>query len=282
MLPGGPLSRSRHFVLILPTLLASLGALTGSVSLRAQAPVASRDPKGVLAQARAAYYNLSSRGYQQYRFQAKPDWAVMLGDQAKTNPAGYEAALAIFAKLRFDVVVDAHGQAKISHNEVDAPNEQTRAGLTQVYGGMDQMLTGFFQTWTPFMIETPFSNIGSDLKVESIGAQYRIRWTEAGNTQVDILADRTFAVTEMKVSTPAFDSTIRPVFHQAPGGLVLVSYEAEYREKAPAVPIRIAVLIRNQPVQGLLVPSDLDLTAWIGDSKNHIVMAFIEASLQKK
>ena len=206
----------------------------------------------------------------------------MLGDQAKTNPAGYEAAMAIFAKLRFDVVVDANGNAKISHNEVDAPNEQTRTGLTQVYGGMDQMLTGFFQTWTPFMIETPFSNVGSDLRVETTGAQYRIRWVEAGNTRVDILVDRTFAVTEMKVSTPAFDSVIRPVFNREAGGLVLVSYEAEYREKAPAPPVRIAVLIRNQPVQGLLVPSDLDLTAWIGDNKNHIVMAFIEARLEKK
>jgi len=276
------LSRCRRFAQVLPILLASLGTLAWSPSLRAQTPVASPDPKAVLAKARAAYYNLSSRGYKQYRFQARPDWATMLGDQAKSNPAGYDAAMALFSKLRFDVLVDANGNAKISHNDVDAPNEQTRAGLTQVYSGMDQMLTGFFQTWTPFMIETPFSNVGTDLSIEAVGAKYRVRWVESGTTKVDILADQAFAVTEMKVTTPAFDSVIRPVFDRGPGGLVLASYEAEYREKAPAPPIRIVVLIKNQPVQGLLVPSNLDLTAWVGDNKTHILMAFTEASLDKK
>lgn len=62
------MSRCRRIVQILPILLASLGTLTWSPSLRAQTPVTSPDPKGVLAQARAAYYNLSSRGYKQYRF----------------------------------------------------------------------------------------------------------------------------------------------------------------------------------------------------------------------
>jgi hypothetical protein len=276
------LSRCRRFVRILPILLASFGTLTWSPSLRAQAPVASRDPKGVLAQARAAYYNLASRGYRQYRFQAKPDWSAMLGDQAKTNPAGFEAAMAIFAKLRFDVVVDEKGSAKISHNDVEAPNDQTRAGLTQLYGGMDQMLTGFFQTWTPFMIETPFSSVGADLSVETIGTKYRFRWVENGSTKVEILTDQAFAVTEMKVTTPAFDSVIRPVFDRGPAGLVLTSYEAEYREQPPAAPIRIAVLIKNRPVQDLLMPADLDLTAWIGGNGTHILMAFTEPSVVKK
>jgi hypothetical protein len=276
------LSRCRRFVQILPILLASFGTLVWSPSLRAQAPVASRDPKGVVAQARAAYYNLSSRGYRQYRFQARPDWAAMLGNQAKTNPAGYDAAMALFSKVRFDVVVDANGNAKITHNDVDAPNDQTRAGLTQVYGGMDQMLTGFFQTWTPFMIETPFTNVGTDLSVETVGANYRVRWVESGTTKVEILTDQAFAVTEMKVNSPTFDSIIRPVFDRGPSGLVLASYEAEYKEKAPASPIRIVVLIKNRSIQSLLMPSDLDLTAWVGDNKTHILMAFTDASLDKK
>lgn len=264
-------------------LIASLGTLDSALPLRAQAPpAASADSKAVLAKARAAYYNLSSRGYQQYRFQAKPDWAIVLGDLAKTNPTGYDAAMALFSKLRFDVVVDGGGSAKISHNDVDSPNEQTRAGLTQVYSGMDQMLTGFFQTWTPFMIETPFSHVGSDLSVEAVGAKYRVRWVEGGTTKVDILTDQAFAITEMKVTTPTFDSTIRPVFDRGSNGLVLASYEAEYKEKAPAPPIRIVVLIKNRPIESLLMPSDLDLTAWVGEAKTHILMAFTEARLDKK
>jgi len=40
-------------------------------------------------------------------FQANPDWAYLLGDLAKTNPAAFDSAMALFGKVRFDVVVDA-------------------------------------------------------------------------------------------------------------------------------------------------------------------------------
>lgn len=274
------MSACRRFAQILPILLASFGALTWPPTLRAQTPAASPDSKAVLSQARAAYYNLSSRGFKQYRFQDRPDWAAMLGDLAKTNPADFEGAMKLFAKLSFIVVVDADGAAKVSHNDVDTPNDQVKAGMKQVCGGMDQMLTGFFQTWSPFMVQTPFSKVGTDLSVEDAGTHYRVRWVESGTTKVDILMDRTYAVTEMKVSSPTFDSVIRPSFDRHPGGLVLASYEAEYKEKAPAPPIRILVLIKNKPVGGLLLPSDLDLTAWVGDNRTHILMAFTEGSVE--
>jgi hypothetical protein len=276
------LSRCRHFAQILPILIASLGAITLQPTLRAQAPAAVLDSKEVLAKAKAAYYNLSARGFKQYTFQATPDWSYLLGDLAKTNPAGFDAAMKVFAKVRFEVVVDAAGAAKITHNSVETPNDQMKAGMNQVYSGMDQMLTGFFQTWNPFMIETPFSSVGSALKLVDTGSNYQVQWVEGKDTRVDILMDGTFAVTEMKVSTPQFDSVIRPVFDRLPGGLVLASYEATYQEPSPAPKIRVVVLIKNKLVQGLLVPSDLDLTAWVGDNKTHILVAFTGANILKK
>lgn len=257
-------------------------AITWQPTLRAQALAPVPDPKGVLVKARAAYYDLSARGFKQYRFQATPAWAMLLGDLQTTNPTGFEAAMKLFAKVRFDVAVDAAGSAHISHNEVETPNEQTRAGMTQVFSGMDQMLSGFFQTWSPFMISNPFAKVGSNLRVEDTGTHYRVQWLEANDTKVDILMDRTYAVTEMKVKTPAFDSILLPSFDHQPGGLVLTRYEADYREKAPAPAIRVVVLIKNKPIQGLLLPSDLDLTARIGENTTHILMAFTDALIEKK
>lgn len=247
-----------------------------------QVPATNPDPKGILGQARAAYYNLSSRGFKQYRFLARPDWAYLLGDLARTDPAAFNSAMALFAKVRFDVVVDAKGAAKVSHNNVETPNEQARAGMDQVYGGMDQMLTGFFQTWHPFMLQTPFSSPGKALDLEESGDHYRVRWVEEENIKVDILMDRTYAVTEMKVNSPVFDSVIHPVFDRPSGGLVLASYEADYRDKSGGPKIHVKVLIKNRPIQGLVVPSDLDLTAQVGETNTHILVAFTEASLIKE
>ena len=276
------MSRFRRLTQLLPIIIASFGAIAFQRGLQAQASATGLDSKVVLGKARAAYYNLSARGFKQYSFLARPDWSYILGDLAQTDPAGFEAAMKVFAKVRFEVVVDAAGVAKITHNTVETPNDRMKAGMDQVYSGMDQMLTGFFQTWNPFMIVTPFSNLGKSLQFSDTGANYRVQWVEGTDTKVDIQMDGTYAVTEMKVSTPTFDSVIRPVFDRLPGGLVLTSYEADYKETPPAPPIRIIVLIKNKPVQGLMLPSDLDLTAWVGKNKTHILMAFTETSIEKK
>lgn len=262
--------------------MAGLGMASWGPSLQAAAPKAAPDPEGVLRQARAAYYDLSGKGFKRYRFFATPDWSALLAEQAKSNPAGFEAAMKLFAKIRFEVLVGAQGDAQVSHNVVDTPNEASTAGLNQVYGGMEQILTGFFQTWTPFMLQTPFPPAGSAFKLEDTGTQYRVGWDEAGDIRVELLMERTFAITDMKVTSPAFDSTIRPVFEKQSGGFVLLSYEAEYRTKAGAPPMRLKVLIKNQPIQGLPLPAALDLSVWTGGSKQQILMAFSEMALEKK
>jgi len=276
------MSCCRRFAKVLPILIGGLGAMSLQPCLGAPQAATNLDPKGIVGQAHAAYYNLSSRGFKQYRFLANPDWAYLLGDLAKTNPAAFKAAMVLFSKVRFDVVVDAKGAAKVSHNTIDTPNEQTKAGMNQVYDGMDQMLTGFFQTWHPFMLQTPFSSPGKALNFEELGGKIRVRWVEEETTKVDILMDRTYAVTEMKVSSPTFDSVIYPVFDQQSGRLVLTSYEADYMDKSGGPKIHVKVLIKNHPIQGLLLPSDLDLTARVGESTTHVLVAFAEATLEKQ
>jgi len=276
------LSQRRRLVPIVLITMASFASMAWGQSPAVAPPKATPDPEGVLRQARAAYFDLSGKGFQRYRFFATPDWSALLAEQAKSNPAGYDAAMKIFSKVRFEVLVGAQGDAQVSHNVVDTPNEASTAGLNQVYGGMEQILTGFFQTWTPFMLQTPFPPAGSPFKLEDAGTQYRVNWEEAGNVTVELLMDKAFTITDMKVHSPAFDSTIRPVFEKQPGGFVLLGYDAEYRATAGAPPMRLKVLIKNLPVQGLPLPAALDLSVWTGGNKQQILMAFSERTLDKR
>lgn len=282
MIPEGPLSHRRRLAPILFALMAGCGAASWGPSLHAAAPKAAPDPEGVLRQARLAYVNLAGKGFNRYRFVATPDWAAMLAELAKSNPAGYDAAMKLFAKVRFEVLVGAQGDAQVSHNVVDTPNQESTAGMNQVYSGMEQILTGFFQTWTPFMLQTPFPPVGHAVKVEDAGSHYRMAWEEEGNTRVQLLMDKTFAITEMKVNSPAFDSTIRPVFEKQAGQFVLASYDAEYLAKANASSMRLKVLIKNKTLQGLPLPAALDLNVWNSGNKQQILMAFSEMTLEKK
>ncbi|WP_243383498.1 hypothetical protein [Geothrix alkalitolerans] len=248
---------------------------------KAPAPKAVPDPEGVLQKARAAYVNLAGKGFNRYRFVATPDWAAMLADQAKANPEGYKAAMDLFAKVRFDVRVGPQGDAQVSHNTVDSPNPQTTAGLNQVYSGMEQTLTGFFQTWAPFMVNTPFPPAGASARVMDAGSHYLVDWEETGDVKVHLQMDRTFTITEMKVKSPAFDSTIRPTFERQPGGLVLAGYDGDYLSTDSS--LRLKVLITNKAIQDLPLPVALDLSVWMGSAnKQQILMTFSELNVEKK
>ncbi len=274
------MSHCRRFAQTFLTLLVAFGPAAWGPALHAGPPKTAPDPELVLRQARAAYVNLAEKGFSRYRFVATPDWAAMLAEQAKVNPAGYDAAMKLFAKVRFDVLVGIQGDAQVSHNIVDSPNPQTTAGLNQVYGGMEQTLTGFFQTWTPFMVESPFPPVGHAARVEDAGTHYRVDWDEVGDTKVQLKMDKAFVITDMRVQSPAFDSTIRPVFDRQPGGLVLAGYDAEYRSKASS--LRLKVLIKNKAIQDLPLPVALDLSVWTGENKQQILMTFSELKLEKK
>ncbi|WP_243286292.1 hypothetical protein [Geothrix terrae] len=265
-----------------PALLAAPPKAASKVTAsKATAPKVVADSEGVLQKARAAYVNLAGKGFNRCRFVATPDWAAMLAEQAKTNPEGYRAALDLFAKVRFDVLVGPQGDAQVSHNTVDSPNPQTTAGLNQVYSGMEQTLTGFFQTWAPFMVNTPFPPAGTPARVEDTGSHYLVDWEETGDVKVHLQMDRTFTITEMKVKSPAFDSTIRPSFEHQPGGLVLAGYDAEYLSTASS--LRLKVQIRNQAIQDLPLPVALDLSVWMGEgARQQILMTFSGMTLEKK
>lgn len=284
------MSHRRRLAPILLLALAGLGPAVWGPALLAAPPKAAPkattskvlpDPEGVLQKARAAYVNLAGKGFNRYRFVATPDWAAMLADLAKTNPEGYRAALDLFAKVRFDVLVGPQGDAQVSHNTVESPNPQTTAGLNQVYSGMEQTLTGFFQTWAPFMVTTPFPPAGTAARVMDAGSHYLVDWEETGDVKVHLQMDRTFTITEMKVKNPTFDSTIRPTFERQPGGLVLAGYEGDYLSTASS--LRLKVLIRNQAIQDLPLPVALDLSVWMGTAgKQQILMTFSELNVEKK
>jgi hypothetical protein len=79
----------------------------------------------------------------------------LLQEQRKANPANVDRAIKLLSGIRFTVAAQKSGSAAITHNTVAATNDKEAAGLKPVYDGMQQMVTGFFDTWTVFMRTPP-------------------------------------------------------------------------------------------------------------------------------
>ena len=120
------------------------------------------DDKEVIKQARGAYYGLASHHFVSFNCNVMPNWEALLQEQRKANPANVDRAIKKLSGIRFTVSLQTSGSAVITHTSVAATNDKEAADLKQVYDGMQQMVTGFFDTWTVFMRTPPLPEPDGD------------------------------------------------------------------------------------------------------------------------
>jgi hypothetical protein len=276
------MKQHRWFVRILTMAVVCLVSAATATPAIAAPPAPGNDNKAIIRQARAAYYNLRGKGFLKLQCSAAPNWEPVLAEQKKNDPAAYAKAIALLNAVRFNVAVGSTGDAQVTHNDVAAPNDKSAEGMKQVYSGMEQMLSGFFQTWTPFMLSDPFPDADTDYKLEDLGTQYRLTYVETGKSNIETLMGKDFAISEMKVATAEFDSTIRPRFEKTAKGFVLIGYDAEYQGKGDPNTMRLKIGIDNREVNGLAMPSKLDVTVWSGGTTNQIELDFTECKVEKQ
>ena len=224
------------------------------------------DNDRVLTQARASYYSLKSEGLAEFQCSMTPNWEALLAELHKTNPAGAEAAVKKLSSLQFSVTLPTGGDAQVTHNTLEAENEEVAKGLKDIYSGMEQMTVGFFQTWSAFMVSPALPEPGNVYDLQKDGIQYRLSYKDGSSDVVTIL-DRDFAISSTRVTNATFDSTLEPQFRKsAPGLLLLAGYHATYKGTAPGDNTDLTVAIDYQAVDGFQLPRTLNLKGTYGNS----------------
>jgi hypothetical protein len=234
----------------------------------------------VLKKARASYYSLKSEGMAGFQCDMTPNWASLLADQRQADPAAIDAAIARLNQLHFSVVVDADGAAKVTHNEIAADNEKMAEGLKQVYSGMEQMTTGFFQTWSVFVVNPPLPDLTTEFTLEN-GAQYGLSYKD-GATDVVTVMGRDFAVRSLTVTATDFVSILNPRFAKTPKGLLMNAYDADYQGAGGKDKTELHVTMDYQTVQGLQVPQKLGLKGSYNGSPFQVEVAFSGCTATKQ
>ena len=214
----------------------------------------------VLTKARQASYNLRNRGLLEFQAVVNPNWRLVLKDQFASDPASAETALKLLNGIHFTVAMDPAGAVKVTHQtDVAAPNPQAEAGFAQIYSGMEQAMTGFFDTWKPFMLTDPFPEVESVYDLQKTPAGYLLTYKENDSTDVATSLSKDLVISEMKVSTPAFKSVLRPQFTRSTQGLLLTGYDAIYDGITDKSHVVLRVQIENQEASGQQLPTKLSL-----------------------
>jgi hypothetical protein len=237
--------------------------------------------QSVLSQARQSYYNLRSEGVLTFECSVTPNWELLLQEQRKQDADSADAAIKILGQLRFTASLAADDTVKLTHNDLPGQTQQMADALQQIYGGMEQMTSGFFDTWKLFMLNHPFPEVSSEYQMESVGPQYRLSYRE-GDSDVVTTMGRDFAINNLKVTTTQFDSSIQPRFTSSPKGFVLSAYDANYQSQNPDEATQLKVLMGYQEVSGVQMLQKLNLSGAYGGKPFAVELTFSDCQVMKK
>jgi hypothetical protein len=217
------------------------------------------DKQQIIKKARAAYYSLRSHGLDGFEASVQPNWRLVLKDQLAQNPAGAEEALKMLNGIHFQVSLGRDGAVKIAHHEDIAPvNQQAAEGFKQIFGGMDQAMSGFFDSWSIFMLTSPFPVATGDYTLEELNHQYHLSYKD-GAAAISTTMTQDLVITEIKVDSPEFKSVLKPQFTKSAEGLLLSQYDATYQGTGSGDSTILNVRIENQPVNGFQLARKLNL-----------------------
>jgi hypothetical protein len=217
------------------------------------------DKQKIVKQARASYYSLKDRGLVEFQSSVQPNWRLVLKDQLAADPASAEKALTMLNGIHFLVSLGPDGAVNVTHKTDVAPiNKEAAEGFKQIFSGMEQAMSGFFDSWKPFMLTSPFPEVAGDYNLEELNNQYRLSYKD-GPADIATTMSKDLVISEIKVDSPEFKSVLKPHFANSAQGLLLTGYEATYQGAGGGAAVELNVQIENQSVSGLQLPHKLNL-----------------------
>ena len=237
--------------------------------------------RAMLSQARESYYNLRTEGLVSFECSVTPNWELLLRGQRTEDPSGTDTAIQILSQLHFTVNLGADDKVKLTHNELTGQSQEMMDALKPIYSNMEEMTSRFFDTWSTFMLNSPFPEVNSEYGVQAVGPQYKLTYRD-GLTDIVTTMGRDFAISDQRLTTPESDSVIQPQFTKSPKGFLFSAYDESYQSKNPGEARLVKVRIGYQEIQGLELLQKLDLSGSDGGSPFAVQLAFSDCKLTKK
>jgi len=265
--------------LILASPEPAMVAAARPVEVQAGSVLQGPEKNEIISRAAQAYYSLKSDGLTEFHCQAEPDWDSMLKTM-KPPPTDPDQLTPLLKQLRFEVAVGPDGGAIVSHHSDAAPPSQQMAErLRRVTGGVDQVLTGFFQVWAPFPFGTFFPASGQPTQIEEAGEQYRLTQKQ-GDADSAVVLTRDFEVTEISVITPKLAATLHPHFTRSEKGYLLNAVYATY--KVEANQSNLTMKVEYQNVEGFTLPETLSASVVAQGLEVPIIVKFVAYKVTRR
>jgi hypothetical protein len=237
------------------------------------------DGKETLDAARAAYYSLRREGLASFSCLATPNWDAVLAARRRIDPVAAEKTYKILSALTFGVEMMPGQRAKVMHAEPPSSNDKEAEALKLVTSGVEKTLSGFFDTWGPFVATSPIPP--PTAQVTETHGLWIVDFKE-GATAVGLVMRDDYTIEATRIVTATYSSLIQPQFVKSPKGLLLAAVQGQYRQLPNGPLASLQLRIEYQDVSGFLLPKHLYVSSNDGRAVTQMDLAFGTCQAQRR
>ncbi len=240
---------------------------------QANPAAATANNREVLSKAHQAYYQLKGLGLQSFQANIKPNWEVIMGEQVK-DPEKAEAGLRLLNGLHFSMTFDQNQKVSVTHRADTPPDsDELKKAFDQIYSGMDQALSGFFATWSLFMITPPFPEVQGQYDLQDMGEQYRLAYKD-GSADVVTYFRKSLEITQITVTSAEFTSVIKPELTRTAKGFVLTGYTGDYVPASGPGTVHLKIKLDYLEAGGFQLPRTLSMNSTYDGAPSQMELTF--------
>ncbi len=223
----------------------------------------------LVRQSKDAYYNLARHGFKGFKATIEPNWEVILAHTA--TPENLE----VFRAVRFAMVVDAKGAITIKH-EVTAilTTPKMQLVVNQIHYHIQRLVAGFFSTWRMFMVDSPFPDTDTQIKVENVGNEYRLSYSTQSGEVTMMMMSSDLLITEWSLVNPRAMRTVKPHFQKTAEGFLLTGYKGDFEPITQGTKAALDFNIEYQDFNGMKLPHKVRLGGLYGSEPVEAELVF--------
>jgi len=260
--------------------LCALAIFVTSALAQAPSSTALNDAqrKHVLQQAHEKHQGLAKAGLVEFTCEVHPEWDGFI-KQMKLDAK--DAVIPLVKQIRYTVTFSVSGDAKVTHPDIQSTDAASADRARRVANGIEQLVSGFLQSWAFLGVATPLPETDSDYQVTSVGGKYHLAYHE-GVALVQTTIGPDFDVEEVNYGGPEISAIMHPRWLNTPRGFLLSGYAGDTEMKGKPEKMHLDIRIDYQTVDGLPLPSVVKGSTSTPDGPVDINVDFVNYQVKKR
>jgi len=225
-------------------------AWLSSMSLFAQ----DKESRNRLSAAHAQYYTPTASGLKSFHCEASLDWKAMLSRFSGTDITDDNPALKFLQTVHLAVSDDLRGKGELEWTATVEPSADRHSAMEQLREGLQTTVSGFFQSWNPYMNGTmvPLPDSTVTVTESSDGLHLSGRSKDAA---FDEDYDKNMLLTTVLVASPSLRVLAKPTYASTEDGLLISSITSHIHQPPTAPETEVTFRVEYTKVDSYQIPS---------------------------